>query len=1070
MFLPTKAHQKEIRPGQYKIRKGNRVPKGAVNLAYMHMRNVIPKENIRITDLSNTILENQQNNEFVDKIMYPSSSVLLEDENYNSSIPSDDILVTNVFKDEQPLYYICRLQYRIYDKKGPDIYGVYNKTGMTIVDKNGKDVQRPFRFEIVEDPTKEKLYFVDVFTAFNDVESEEYDVIYNAVNVDPDGTITTFPSHRERLILKNAFERTEDITEVLTGSKKSRKFYKANSKRPYHSKVYVGTPEMEDTRPYDKFRYQLGVEVQTAKDRSIFTSPWYSEYVIHKDFFSKQESEEYVNGYKKITNEKMELLMAKFVSFNLLDDEPTNIRYFVNIDNPNVIDSVRIDGSSEVYVRSVSRDENIPIPLLPEAMRIIRKPVEKSSNVNFNIRPLRAAENETAYITFVMDNSESMAFNDSDKIIRYEILQSVIYSAQNYYEKNFMNISYFANFGYKIRDEFETGDVDIVDVYEEGAPLDNDVTRPAQGLDYGMKLIDPVPASHVIDGKPQYNKKFIIMATDGEYDEENFNALEAKMNELKGKGIRLCLITFHNIIELTALCDKYGFICIDGTKQGLAMRLRYVFFSFGGLYDGVTLYPKKPFTMSPIDNDKYLLLLNETLFDGYVPGYALAEPDRFGIDIFLDRTPYEPELTLYVQENVLKQTIGTYNGDYIIKLSELQRGISYDLYAVSNAYRYFISHLYSIRHNDRKKIKLLMPRSTSQKESWYARIQNGRFDREIKNKANRPIEIFSIPEYYRQKFTSFGSPIARKIDERAEYVNDTTIRLTHLPFVIEKGVPEKEMVIMVNGSRMSISDWNSFNGLVELNGVISESDDIKVSYAYEEESYIYRGYYDEDKKRFWHLDLNPTKGHYVTYLDPVDNVVKDVPTFYLINKVVYFYIKAAAFSELDANGVVKPVTKINRYTIIHTFEKIEHPDLLLIGEIRIRPNSSRDNIRLYDSRIRGGGLDESITLDEIKQTQEESAFYWDIGHWDGQPFPENGIIVVRVTRNVLKEYGGRFTKVDVEEKVNKHLAYGVLPIIEYLDDPDILIAMPTGLTLEVHEIEELGDVQILKPTFNLEVK
>lgn len=1062
MFLPTKAHKKEILPGQYKIRKGNRVPKGAVNLAYMHMRNVIPTENIRITDLSNTILENQQNNEFVDKIMYPSSSVLLEDEKYDNSIPSDDILVTNVFKDNQPLYYICRLQYRIYDKKGPDIYGVYNKTGMTVVDKNGNDVTRPFRFEIVEDPSKEKLYFVDVFTSFNDVESEEYEVIYNAVNVDPDGTITTFPAHRERLILKNAFERTEDISEVLSGVK-NRKFYQANSKRPYHSKVYVGTPELEDTRPYDKFRYQLGVEVQTATDRSIFTSPWYSEYVIHKDFFSKQESEEYVNGYKRITDEKMELLMKEFVSFNLLEGEPTSIRYFVNIDNPNVIDSVRIDGSSEVYVRSVSRDESIPIPLLPEAMRIVRKPVEKTSKVNFNIRPLQAAENETAYITFVMDNSESMAFNDSDKIIRYEILQSVIYSAQNYYNKNFMNICYFANFGYTIRDEFETGDVDIVDVYEKNAPLDNDVTRPAEGLDFGMNLIDPIP-------KSADTKKFIIMVTDGEYDEENFGKLEAKMNQLKGKGIRLCLITFQNVTELTTLCDKYGFICVDGTKQGLAMRLRYIFFSFGGLYDGVTLYPSKSFTMSPIDNDKYLMLINDVLFSGYVPAYALAEPERFGIDIFLDKTPYEPELSLYIQENMMKQTIGTYNGDYIIKLSELQRGIAYDLYAVSNAYRYFISHMYSVRHNDRRKIQLLMPRSTSQKESWYARIQNGRFDREIKNKPNRPIEIYSIPEYYRQKFTSLKAPIARRIDERAEYVNDTTIRLTHLPFVIDKNIPEKDMIIKVNGSRVSIKDWNSFNGLVEVNGVISENDDILVTYSYEENSYTYKGYYDTVNNRFWHLDLNPTKGHYVTYLDPVDGVIKDVPTFYLLDKVVYFYIKPAAFSELDTAGNVKPVTKINKYTVMHTFEKIERDDLLLIGEIRIRPNSNRQNIKLYDSRIRGGGLDESIGIEEIKQTEEESIFYWDIGHWDGEPFPENGIIVVRITRNVLKEYGGRFTKTEVEQKVNKHLAYGVLPIIEYLDDPDILIAMPTGLTLEIHEIEELGDVQILKPTFDLEVK
>lgn len=1070
MFLPTKAHQKEITPGQYKIRKGNRVPKGAVNLAYMHLRNVSPKENIRITDLSNTILENQQNKDFVDKLMYPSSSMLLENDNYENPIPSDDILVTNVFSGNTPLYFTYRLEHRIYDKKGPDIYGIYNKTGMSIVDKNGNDVERPYRFEIREDPQNNKLYFVDVFTSFNDVESEEYEVMYNAVMVEPDGQITTIPSHRERMILGRTFRRTHDIAEIAAGDYKERKFYKANSERPYHSKVYVGTPEAEDLRPYDKFRYQFGVEIETAKDRSVYTSPWYSEFVIHKDFLSKQERDEYVNGYKKITDRTLADLMGEFASLNLLEGEPTSVKYFVNIDNPNVIDSVRIDGSSEVYVRSVSRDEAVPIPVMPEVMRITKRPVEKSSNVNFNIRPLKAGENEIAYISFVMDNSESMSFNDSDKVIRYKILESAIYSANDYYHKNKMNICYFANFGYKIRDEFLTGDTDIVDAYRANIPLDNDVTRPAEGLEYAAKLIDPVPAVETIDGKPVDVRKYIIMATDGEYDHTGFADLEQKMIDLKAMNIRLCIITFHNLVEITGLCEKYGFICIDGTKQGLAMQLRYIFFTFGGLYDGKPLYPSKPFSMSPIDNDNYLMLINDELFKDHYPAYALAEPERYAVEIFLDKVPYEPELTLYIQENVLKRTIATYNGDYILKMSELQRGITYDLYAVSNAYRYFISHVYSVRNNDRTKIKLLMPRTTSQKESWYARIQNGRFDREIKNKANKPIEIFSIPEYYRQDFVNGETPVARKVAERAEFVNDTTIRLTHLPFIIDQKRPATEMNVMVNGSRMGITAWNSFNGLVELNGVISESDDIKVSYTYDENSYVYKGYYDAEQDRFWHLDLNPTKGHYVTYLDPVDEVVKDVPTFYLIDKVVYFYLRASAFSELDVSGNIKPVTKTNRYTLMHTFEKIERSDLLLIGEIRIRPNSNHQNIKLYDSRIRGGGLDESITLNKAKQVEVESAFYWDIGYWDGQPFPENGIVVVRITRNALKEYGGRFTKLEIEEKVNKHLAYGVLPIVEYLDDPDILIARPDGLTVEIHEIPELGDVQILKPTFDLEVK
>jgi hypothetical protein len=41
-------------------------------------------------------------------------------------------------------------------------------------------------------------------------------------------------------------------------------------------------------------------------------------------------------------------------------------------------------------------------------------------------------------------------------------------------------------------------------------------------------------------------------------------------------------------------------------------------------------------------------------------------------------------------------------------------------------------------------------------------------------------------------------------------------------------------------------------------------------------------------------------------------------------------------------------------------------------------------------------------------------------------------VVIRLDQRILQENGGRFSREEVEEKVNKWIAAGVMPIIEYV--------------------------------------
>ena len=106
---------------------------------------------------------------------------------------------------------------------------------------------------------------------------------------------------------------------------------------------------------------------------------------------------------------------------------------------------------------------------------------------------------------------------------------------------------------------------------------------------------------------------------------------------------------------------------------------------------------------------------------------------------------------------------------------------------------------------------------------------------------------------------------------------------------------------------------------------------------------------------------------------------------------------------------------------------------MLVGSVYIRQNTSLHSTVIVDARTRGGGVLEEIE-DTIRHALEpESDFYLDIGYYDGEPYQENGVIIIRLDNKLLKEYGGRFTRGDIEQKVKRWLAFGVYPIIEFVD-------------------------------------
>jgi hypothetical protein len=165
-------------------------------------------------------------------------------------------------------------------------------------------------------------------------------------------------------------------------------------------------------------------------------------------------------------------------------------------------------------------------------------------------------------------------------------------------------------------------------------------------------------------------------------------------------------------------------------------------------------------------------------------------------------------------------------------------------------------------------------------------------------------------------------------------------------------------------------------------------------------------------------------------------IYKDIPSYYLFNFVINIWIRPVAKSYVDNNDNETIDTSFESVSnaIYHTFDNDEPKSTydILLGKVYVRHNSTINSINITDTRVRGGGVIESMYEPLRRQLEPESDYYWDIGYWDGEPYSENAVVIIRLDRRILKDYGGKFTPQEVEKSVNKFIAYGVLPIIEYV--------------------------------------
>jgi len=245
-----------------------------------------------------------------------------------------------------------------------------------------------------------------------------------------------------------------------------------------------------------------------------------------------------------------------------------------------------------------------------------------------------------------------------------------------------------------------------------------------------------------------------------------------------------------------------------------------------------------------------------------------------------------------------------------------------------------------------------------------------------------------------------------------------------------------------------IDDVDIYNGLVYLRPGVLLPIGTKVDFTYIENNYEYP-----------YLNIN---GHF-----------SQNPN--LLNKFVVFYIiPRESIASARTNRTVYHIIGDSLNEAIDSIEQLNGDlPIAIIGSYNIQQVITSDRTTILDTRVKGGGLvdqDEGLksvehnldnvldpeaeVFDHLEDIYKDSARFWDIGHYDGEPYPGAAAVVIDVPEHIRPT----LPEGDIKDKATKFLAAGVYPVFEYSDRSGLYM---TGFSTA---IDNLGNIDFSSTT------
>jgi hypothetical protein len=200
---------------------------------------------------------------------------------------------------------------------------------------------------------------------------------------------------------------------------------------------------------------------------------------------------------------------------------------------------------------------------------------------------------------------------------------------------------------------------------------------------------------------------------------------------------------------------------------------------------------------------------------------------------------------------------------------------------------------------------------------------------------------------------------------------------------------------LYNWKRGAIQSMDPSTARVSLSVSLAPTDIVFGFYNYYEPDVIYT-----------ELDINPF----------TNSVIK--------NSMVEFYAKFDSSNPannifhqvLDDTGLAMPGATNDPNPTVGTNQ--------IFAQLAVGAAISTSEFTMVDVRVRGGGLIPS------QQSIPQSVNMWDIGYWDGKPYPIAGALVAYLPLSLLNT----FSRSDIEGKMTSILPMGALAVVRYVDD------------------------------------
>ncbi len=249
-------------------------------------------------------------------------------------------------------------------------------------------------------------------------------------------------------------------------------------------------------------------------------------------------------------------------------------------------------------------------------------------------------------------------------------------------------------------------------------------------------------------------------------------------------------------------------------------------------------------------------------------------------------------------------------------------------------------------------------------------------------------------------------------------------------------------------------------GILDIDGLNLETDyEIISSYFYKENNY-----------QFSSIDINPLNNPsileqtLILFIDPDSaSTTKSQTLYYLIvdvsGKVIQsnWYLFDNDSESIDGDELfyksipsyLEDEVSENAHIFLDEYSILGDGSSLVLGEVFVRETLQPNLLISKDSRQRGGGVKQTL-IDSAKEKQFETSWFWDLGFWDGTPYPGHATFYVEVPVSIMDGAGGIFTANEIKSVVDRHIATGVYPIIKaYGWDPITTSIIPSANSISI---------------------